>query len=103
MTQETARWSHDEGRVCYCVSRHSPKPNELHKHHILPLEDGGLDVPENTVWLCPTTHLANVHEFLRLLKKYGGEVPWEIAQHYSKFARDLAGEGYRRWVSTQSS
>lgn len=90
--------SHDAGKVCLCVKHHSPKPNELHLHHILPIADGGLDVPDNRTWLCPTTHLANVHEFYELLKKLVGQVPWEKAHHYSKFARDLASEGYRRYL-----
>jgi hypothetical protein len=91
MTQVT---SHDTGQHCHCVTFHRPKVMELDKHHIWPTGDGGPDVPENLIWLCPTTH-RNVHEYLRLLLKYEGEVP-STAPSYPRFTREVAWKGYRR-------
>lgn len=86
---------HDEGQSCVCVADHNPNPMELNRHHILPLGEGGLDEPDNVVWLCPTSH-ANVHELLRAYVKYEGSPPWDIVKHFGVYIRMLAKEGYRR-------
>ena len=92
------REGHDTDQVCVCVKYHCPVPNELHLHHILPLADGGTKTPQNEVYLCPTTHLANVHELYAAMKKYKGNVPWDIRKNFSPYARNLAEEGYRRYL-----
>lgn len=71
---------------------------ELNRHHILPLSEGGPDVPDNIVWLCPTSHV-NVHELLRAWVKYEGEPPWDIRKHFSPYIREIAAEGYRRMTA----
>ncbi len=96
--------SHDEDAVCVCVSDHRPPVLEFNSHHILPLYLGGPDVPENRVWLCPTTHV-NVHELLRLMLR-DGPLTYRQVQNLqtrpvSRYAYDLAADGYRRWSATQ--
>lgn len=95
--------SHDEGRVCACVAEHRPSPLELNLHHILPLGMGGLDVPSNTVWLCPTGH-GSVHEILREICRRGGSLSWGEAtalwdRPVSRYAFALAHEGYARFLA----
>ncbi len=87
--------SHDAGKVCKCVKRHSPSPVELHRHHVWPLSLGG---PEkgNEVWLCPTSH-TDVHELIRNWQKYQGEPPWSVRRHYGKYIRGLAEKAYWKW------
>jgi len=87
--------SHDTGQHCHCVTIHRPKVMELDKHHIWPMGFDGPDVPENLIWLCPTMH-RNVHEYLRWLLKYDGEVDRGLASDYSRFTRKVAEQGYRR-------
>lgn len=76
----------------------------VESHHILPLEFGGRDTfthenqtVTNRVSVCPTGHTA-IHELLRVWMKLDGEPPWEIRRCYATKERDLAEEGYRRWV-----
>lgn len=97
--------SHDEHATCVCVSEHRPPALELNAHHILPLYLGGPDVPDNLVWLCPTTH-ANVHEVMRLLLRDHVLYSYRQVQALStrpvaRYSYDLAAEGYRRWLATQ--
>ena len=93
--------SRDTGHLCDCVADHHPEPLVLEEHHIWPLGMGGPDIPENLVWVCPSTH-GNAHEVLRTLVAWGpisyrsvcelndrGPVP--------RYAYALAREGYRRW------
>lgn len=85
--------SHDHGKVCTCVADHNPEPQELHRHHIWPLAQGGPDTEENIAWLCPTSHV-NVHELLRAWEEYNGEPPWDIKVHFNPKIRNLALLGY---------
>lgn len=94
------REGHDFGKQCVCVSDHNPNPMELNKHHIHPLGMGGADTEDNIVWLCPTSH-ANVHELLRAWVKNEGEPSWNVRKHFSPYVRDIAEDGYRRWVASQ--
>ena len=96
--------SHDLGYTCVCTVDHRPPTLELNAHHIQPLHLGGPDVPENRVWLCPTTH-ANTHELLRLLIKADGAMTYRRAQEMqerpvNRYAYDLAVEGFRRWLTS---
>lgn len=100
--------SHDEGQRCLCVSEHRPYPLELQRHHLLPLSLGGLDEPDNIVYLCPTTHIANVHELLRLMFSTGRTLTdHELQAIYpvpvSRYAADLARTGYRLFTATEES
>lgn len=95
--------NHDVGRFCLCVSDHRPAPLELNAHHVWPLANGGPDVPENIVWLCPTAH-TNVHELLRLMMKAGrpmtdAQLSALVPQAVSRYAASLARLGWRRIVS----
>jgi hypothetical protein len=85
--------AHDTGQRCACVADHNPNPMELHRHHILPLAWGGAAVPDNEVWLCPTSH-ANVHELLRAYQTHEGVVPWVIRKRFSRYIRTLAADGW---------
>lgn len=69
--------------------------DELHRHHVWPLSEGGPDTPENLLWLCPTMHV-NVHELWRHWKAHGGEPPWEIRRNYSYYCRGVVEEGWRQ-------
>ncbi len=93
--------AHDEDATCVCVSDHRPPVLEYNAHHILPEYLGGEDVPDNRVWLCPTTHV-NVHEVLRLVLR-DGPLTYRQVQHLqprplSRYAYDLAADGYARWL-----
>lgn len=95
--------SHDEGWQCHCVTEHRPAPLELERHHIHPLGLGGPDVVQNVAWVCPTTH-TNVHELLRWFINESRVVPWrDVTDRYeqavSRYAYDLAKEGYQRYVA----
>lgn len=94
--------SHDEGRVCVCISEHRPAPLELERHHIWPLGMGGPDVDWNIAWVCPTTHM-NTHELMRFLLN-GKITTWfDAVELYdvpvNRYAWYLATEGIRRWRS----
>lgn len=80
------------GSVCKCVTKHIPKPMELHVHHIWPIGEGGQDVPGNTVVLCPTTH-SNVHKLWRLYERRGGKPSWDELKKYSEFTRYVVEKG----------
>lgn len=88
---------HDHGKSCACVATHTPAPQELNRHHIYPLGEGGTDAPDNVVWLCPTSHV-NVHELLREIIRYEGDPPWDIRKRFGPYIRELAYEGYRRMM-----
>jgi len=83
--------SHDADQVCPCTADHRPVVMENTEHHIRPLYLGGADSPDNRVFVCPTTHY-NTHEIIRFLIL--GQTTFPGA---SRYARDLAIEGVRRW------
>lgn len=93
---------HDADQLCGCVSRHVPAPQELNRHHIHPLGEGGVDTEDNVEWLCPTSH-ANVHELLRAWLKYEGEPPWAIRKHFSPYIRELAARGFHMIMEGRSA
>jgi hypothetical protein len=47
--------------------------------------------------LCPNGH-REVHEYLRLLVKLDGVVPWVKRRKYGRKTRNVAEEGYTRIV-----
>ncbi len=78
---------------CQCQRWHRPQPQEDHTHHIWPIADGGPDVPENEVEVCPTAH-SNIHRYLRYLRRYGTDMPWSDRRKFAQYHRDLAWAGY---------
>lgn len=87
---------------CKCVSKHVPRPLELHKHHVWPVGEGGPDVKENLVVLCPTMH-SNIHRLWRLYEKYGGRPPWNILRNYSDYAVAIVEKGRTLRASARTS
>lgn len=77
---------------CQCVGKHIPKVMETEKHHIWPIGEGGPDIKENLLVLCPTTH-SNIHKLWRIYEKVGGRPSWEILKNYSEFAREVVEKG----------
>lgn len=94
--------SHDLGRACACRTTHAPHPLELERHHIWPSGMGGPDTEDNVVFVCPTTH-TNTHELLRLFMRDGPLTWTDVGEIYdvpvSRYAFDLAHEGYRRFMA----
>ncbi len=88
--------SHDADKVCVCVRHHSPKPAELHAHHVWPVFMGGPEKGQ-LVWLCPTSH-TNVHELIRAWQWHNGQPPWSIRRQYSRYIRKLAEQAYWAWL-----
>lgn len=93
--QGVERPSHDAGRVCRCVKRHSPTPAELHAHHRHPLSMGG-PVDGEMVWLCPTSHV-DCHELIRRWIEHDGCPPWEVRRYFGRYVQDLARDAFRAW------
>lgn len=93
MTIEAPHYALDGNQYrCKCVGKHIPKALELHRHHVWPLGEGGPDVRENLVILCPTTH-SNVHRLWRLYDEYNGRPPWDILKTYSEYTRAIVERG----------
>lgn len=95
--------AHDEGQRCACVSEHRPPVLEFERHHAWPLYLGGPDVPENLVWVCPTTH-TNAHELLRMMLRAGRALTYSECQDIedrpvARYAHNLALRGYEAWLT----
>lgn len=80
---------------CLIHTRHMPAAHINHRHHVWPKGDGGPDVPDNIVTLCPTGHY-NVHDLLAHYKMLMGNVPYTILKTFSVEERKLAKLGYDR-------
>jgi hypothetical protein len=87
-------------KVCQVHKHRDEVP--LDRHHIWPQADGGPTLPDNLVWVCPNGH-REIHEYLRLLKKLDGKVPWLKRRKYGKKVRDLAETGYVRFIDAGGS
>ncbi len=99
------RSNHDEGATCLCVSEHRPAALEFERHHVLPVYLGGHEDGE-IVWVCPTAH-ANCHELMRLMLRLGRiltDYELQIIEDrpVSRYASNLAREGFTRWKNIQS-
>ena len=79
--------------ICLCVKTHSPRPSILHSHHVWPLGEGGPNVKENLLWLCPTTHM-NVHELWRVMDKLKGDVSPAQLPGYSRYVWAVVRRGW---------
>lgn len=83
----------DSRYFCKCVSKHVPKPLELHKHHVWPLSEGGEDTKDNyIVVLCPTSH-RNVHRLWREYEANDGRPSWDYLRNFSEYTRELVEKG----------
>lgn len=87
-------------RVCKCVTHHNPKIAAVDVHHILPIEHGGTTTIENVIAVCPNTH-RNVHLYLAHLIETGGRPHPREKAAIPPYARNLATEGYRRYVAVK--
>jgi len=99
--------THDPGASCLCTSDHRPPVLEYELHHIQPTYLAGPDVPENKVWICPTTH-TNTHELLRLMIGAGRCLSYYELQQLedrpvSRYAATLAADGYVRAFPTPTA
>lgn len=65
------------------------------RHHVWPLGEGGPDVEENLITVCPNGH-REIHDLLRRMMKGNGVVTWLIARRYGKKVRTYAKLGYDR-------
>ena len=92
--------SHDEGRVCSCVTEHRPGIDELDRHHIVPLSWGGPDTEANVVWICPSQH-RQTHLLLSAYRRAGGTPSWDVRRQFSPFTRALAQRGWDAFSAAQ--
>lgn len=82
---------------CLVHKIHKPESHLNHQHHVWALGDGGPDIPDNLVVICPTGH-ANVHDLLKHFKIFMGKVPYDVYKRYTHEERRLAKLGYDRMV-----
>lgn len=80
---------------CEVHNQHKPNSHINHVHHIWPKGEGGPDIPENKVVICPTGHW-NVHDLLQHYKMLMGNVPYEIIRRYTTEERKYAELGWKR-------
>lgn len=80
---------------CLVHGVHKPEPHVNHWHHVWPLGEGGPDIPDNKVVICPTGHM-NVHDLLQHFKIMMGRVPYSVQKHYTVEERKLAKLGFDR-------
>lgn len=80
---------------CQVHGKHIPASHVNHFHHVWPLGEGGPDVPENKVTVCPTGHY-NIHDLLREYKVRRGQVPYNVLRRYSFKEREIAQLGWDR-------
>lgn len=87
-----------------CVAHrfHSPRPQTLDQHHVLPLEWGGDDSPSNVVLICQTGD-ANVHRLLDEYEKAGQTPVWEVRRQFGPGERTLAAQGWHRYRELNGS
>lgn len=79
------------------TTRHIPEPHVNHRHHVYPLGDGGPDIEDNIIVICPTGHF-NTHDLLAHYRMLQGKVPYAILKRYSVGERKYAELGYNRII-----
>lgn len=82
---------------CEVHREHTPRPHVNHVHHVWPRGQGGPDVPENKVVICPSGHY-NTHRLLDELIACRGEVRYAVLKQFAKGERELAQTGYDRII-----
>lgn len=80
---------------CQVHTRHAPNSHINHWHHVWPRGEGGPDIPENRIAVCPTGHY-NIHQLIKLLKAERGELPYAVLRTFSFEERQYAKLGYER-------
>lgn len=80
---------------CELHHRHMPETHLNHRHHIWPLGEGGPDIQDNIVVVCPTGH-TNMHCLLKEYKTHMGNVPYTVIRTYSVEERKYAELGWKR-------
>lgn len=82
---------------CLLHRKHMPESHINHRHHVYPLGEGGPDIEDNIVVVCPTGHV-NVHDLLLHYKMYQGNPPYIIVRRYALKEREIAQLGWDRIV-----
>ncbi len=82
------------------TGKHIPHPHINHRHHVWPLADGGPDVEENIVIVCPNGH-ANSHALLDLFRLHRGAPPYTELRTFAFGERDVAALGWKRLTRRQ--
>ena len=85
---------------CRCVKWHRPKVRIIDVHHIQPLSWDGPDTPDNKVTICPNTHRL-VHELLDRYKRRSGILFADDVRPFPRFVRELAWQGWTRYLASQ--
>lgn len=80
---------------CQVHKRHIPEPHVNHRHHVWPLGEGGPNIEDNIIAVCPTGHYS-IHDLLKEYKLYNGKVPYSVTRSYSLGERKYAELGYTR-------
>ena len=80
---------------CQVHNKHIPNPHLNERHHVWPLGEGGPDIPENIVVVCPTGHF-NIHALLKLFKLHAGPPPYTELRQFTHGERNVAELGYVR-------
>lgn len=80
---------------CEIHKKHVPETHINHVHHIWPVGEGGPDITDNKVVVCPTGHYS-IHDLLNQYKMLMGRVPYTILRRYSIEERKYAALGYDR-------
>jgi hypothetical protein len=65
----------------------------IDKHHIWPLSRGGPDEPGNIINVCANGH-RRIHDYLRLLVRHKGNVPWLTKRLFGHRVRQVALRGW---------
>lgn len=80
---------------CMVHKRHSPETHINHRHHVWPLGEGGPNIEDNIIVVCPTGHV-NIHDLLQEHKLHMGKTPYSIVRQYTHLERAYADLGYKR-------
>lgn len=89
-------------RPCSLHRYHSPRPAYSQLHHIWPLGLGGPEKASNRIPVCGTGH-NNIHQLLNFYVDFKGTPPWPIRREFGPGEREIAAEGWRRFVMSTSS
>lgn len=70
----------------------------LDVHHVFPRGAGGPDIASNRIVVCPNGH-RRIHDYIRLLLKHQGQVPWPITRLFGPKVRHYARAGYDQIIA----
>ncbi len=80
---------------CDLHTRHIPESRINMRHHVWPLADGGPDIEDNIIAVCPTGHY-NIHDLLEQYRMNMGRAHYAITRRFSLAERHYAKLGYDR-------